>query len=209
MNSTISGNTTAFNNTGSISNTGSNYSNCGGGIFNNKGTLNVTNTTISGNSSGSGGGIRNRRGTLNIANTIIANSTSGGDYVGGNTATVNVTSPSTAANNLVSQGSFSWATTKTSAEINLGPLANNGGPTQTLALLNGSDAIGAGDASISNAAPINGLDQRGYARSTTAPSIGAFEVPTVTPSAANLSLGATTLIINGAGFDTTAGNNTV
>jgi hypothetical protein len=42
-------------------------------------------------------------------------------------------------------------------------------------LLAGSVAINAGDASISNAAPVNGLDQRGVARSTSAPSIGAFE----------------------------------
>jgi len=92
---------------------------------------------------------------------------------------VNVTSPSTAANNLVSQGSFLWATTKTSSEINLGPLANNGGPTQTLALLNGSVAIATGNATISNAVPLSGLDQRGYTRSATAPSIGAFEyIPT-------------------------------
>jgi hypothetical protein len=101
---------------------------------------------------------------------------------------VNVTSPSTAANNLVSQGTFSWATTKTSAEINLGPLQNNGGPTQTLALLNGSVAIATGNPTISNAAPVNGLDQRGVTRSSTAPSIGAYEyngtapTPTPTPS---------------------------
>jgi hypothetical protein len=44
-----------------------------------------------------------------------------------------------------------------------------------MALGAGSFAIGAGNASISNASPINGLDQRGYSRSTTASSIGAFE----------------------------------
>jgi hypothetical protein len=146
----------------------------GGGIFN-SGTLTVTNSTLSGNTaSNKGGGIYNFNATLNIANTIIANSTNGGDYAGN--GTVHVTSPSTAANNLVSQGSFSWATTKTSAEINLGTLANNGGPTQTIALLNGSVAIGAANASISNAAPINGCDQRGFSRSSNTPSIGAYEL---------------------------------
>jgi hypothetical protein len=167
-NSTISGNTA---------------NNSGGGINNYEGTLTVTNSTFSGNSSTTGGGIYNYEGTLNIANTSIANSSSGGDYAGSNNATVNLTSPSTAANNLVSQGSFSWATTKTSAEINLGPLQNNGGPTQTLALLNGSVAIATGNATISNAAPINGLDQRGVTRSSTAPSIGAYEAPTPSPTA--------------------------
>jgi hypothetical protein len=144
------------------------------GIFNG-GTVFVFNSTLSGNAAGSaGGGIYADGGnTLNIANTIIANSTSGGDFAG--SGTVNVTSPATAAHNLVSQGTFSWATTKTSLQVNLGPLADNGGPTKTLALLAGSVAINAGDASISNAAPVNGLDQRGVARSTSAPSIGAFE----------------------------------
>ena len=157
----------------------------GGGIFNsgfNSGTLTITNSTLSGNTAtSSGGGIANY-GTLNIANTIIANSPSGEDYVGSKGATVNVTFPSTAANNLVSQGTFAWATTKTSAEINLGALANNGGPTQTLALLTGSVAIATGNASIGNAAPVNGLDQRGYARSSTMPSIGAFENPADRPT---------------------------
>ncbi len=37
----------------------------------------------------------------------------------------------------------------TSAELNLGPLANNGGPTETMALLTGSVAIDAGSNSIS------------------------------------------------------------
>ena len=155
-NSTISGNST----------TGT-----GGGIYN-SGTLTVSNSTLSGNTAASnGGGIYNSA-TLNIANTIIANSTKGGDYTGG--GTVNVTSPSTAANNLVSQGTFSWATTKTSAEINLGPLANNGGPTFTMALGAGSVAIAAGDVTISNAAPVNGLDQRGFTRITS--DIGAYAV---------------------------------
>jgi hypothetical protein len=35
-----------------------------------------------------------------------------------------------------------------------------------MALLTGSPAIGAGDATISNAAPVNGLDQRGINRTT-------------------------------------------
>jgi len=187
-NSTISGNSAGF---------------AGGGIYNNSGILTLSNSTLTGNSVYKGGALYNRGGsiatitnstfsgntatrpgggggiyndaTLNIANTIIANSTKGGDYNGGVGGTVNLISSSTAANNLVSSGSFSWATTKTSAEINLGPLSNNGGPTKTIALGTGSVAIGAGDATISNAAPVNGLDQRGVTRSTTAPSIGAFE----------------------------------
>ena len=152
------------------------------GIFNG-GTVFVYNSTFSGNAANAGGGGIYADGgtTLNISNTIIANSASGGDFAG--SGTVNVTSPSTAANNLVSQGTFSWATTKTSSEINLGTLANNGGPTPTQALLANSVAINAGNAAISNGAPVSGLDQRGYTRSSSRPSIGAYEFTFPSPSA--------------------------
>jgi len=148
----------------------------GGGIYNRLSTLTISNSTLSGNSAtnDSGGGIFNN-GTLNIANTIIANSPSGGDFAG--TAAVLI-SGATAANNLITigaTGSSSWATTVTTGDLNLGTLQNNGGPTFTMALGAGSSAIGTGSATISNAAPINGLDQRGVARSATAPNIGAFE----------------------------------
>ena len=200
-NSTISNNTAANagggfvnNNNGTLSifnstisgNTANNGS--GGGIFNDT-ILNISNTTISNNAAVSGGGILGNGGTINIANTIIANSTTGGDYAGG--ATVNVTSPSTKANNLVSSGSLSWATTKTSLEINLGTLQNNGGPTSTMALGAGSVAIGAGNPTNSNASPINGLDQRGAARSATMPSIGALEFINTGPTLAAISVGGT------------------
>lgn len=57
-------------------------------------------------------------------------------------------------------------------------LADNGGPTQTIALLFFSPAINAGDEIICAAAPVNNLDQRGYRRPGTGAancSIGAFE----------------------------------
>jgi hypothetical protein len=137
----------------------------GGGIANNGGTVTVTNSTVSGNSANQGGGIANT-GTLNIANTIIANSTSGGDYLSsGGTIGTNT-------NNLVEDGSLP-GTGEITGDPLLGPLQNNGGPTFTQALLSGSPAIGAGSATISNATPINGLDQRGVTRSSTTPSIGA------------------------------------
>jgi hypothetical protein len=54
----------------------------------------------------------------------------------------------------------------------LGPLQNNGGPTQTEALLPGSPAIGAGDP---NAVSLR-TDQRGFPRTTKGKiDIGAFE----------------------------------
>jgi hypothetical protein len=188
-NSTLNSNT-ATNDGGGINNNGGtltltnstisgNTANAGGGIQN-FATLTVTNSTISGNIAILGGGIRNSS-TLNIANTIIANSTSGGDY-SSLVGTVNLISGATAANNLVSQGTFSWATTV--SVLNLGPLTNNGGPTSTMALTNSSPASvkTGGNLSISNASPVNGLDQRGFVRSSTAPSIGAYEFNGVAPS---------------------------
>ncbi len=196
-NSTLSGNSASngggFDNSGTLTVNNSTLANNsaissqsstrGGAICNNSGaTLTVSHSTLSGNSATNGSGIYNR-GTLNIANTIIANnigydySTSSGSTVG----TVNLipsgnpSNPTSAANNLVTFPNFSWATTVASEQLNLGPLQNNGGPTFTMALLSGSPAINAGNAAISNASPISGLDQRGYARSSTAPSIGAFE----------------------------------
>ena len=182
-NSTISGNS-AFtggggiyiNGSASISNStiSGNSAFSGGGLYAVNGTITLINNTISGNSASNlGGGIHNQFATINIANTIIANN-GNTDYFGSGNDTVNLISPSTDANNIVSKGSFSWATTKTSSQINLGPLQNNGGPTLTMALQSGSAAIGTGDASISDATPINGLDQRGAKRNTS--DIGAYSI---------------------------------
>ena len=149
----------------------------GGALFNN-GVLTITNTTISGNTApvSQAGGLHSN-GTIYIANTIIANNT----YVDTSfPSTTNLISPATASSNLVTQSGLAWATTVTSAPLNLGSLQNNGGTTSTLALGISSVAIGAANATISNAAPINGLDQRGISRSPTAPSIGAYEVVATT-----------------------------
>jgi hypothetical protein len=73
----------------------------------------------------------------------------------------------------------------------LGPLANNGGPTLTHLPLPGSPAIDTGDDGVCNAAPVNGVDQRGWLRPAGfACDIGAVEAgglppatPTPTPTA--------------------------
>lgn len=58
----------------------------------------------------------------------------------------------------------------------LAPLADNGGNTQTHALLDGSPAIDAGDGVACANAPVNGVDQRGFARSAGLNcDIGAYE----------------------------------
>jgi hypothetical protein len=183
-NSTISGNSaTAASN--------------GGGGIRNQGTLNLLNSTISSNAApGYGAGISNGSGILNIANTIIANSTGGSSSDFSGPGTVNLIAGATAANNLITFESVLWATKVTSAQLNLGPLQNNLGPTFTMALGVGSVAIGTGSPTISNAPPINGLDQRGFIRSSTAPSIGAFETPPI-GAALNPIFGPTTSTANG------------
>ncbi|MBK9923775.1 MAG: sortase [Anaerolineales bacterium] len=173
-NSTISGNSAIFGggivNAGTLTVTNStissnSVSNSGGGIDNNSGTTTVTNSTISGNSANIGGGINNF-GMLNFANTIIANSTSGGDCANANTI-------GTDTNNLVEDNSCSPLL---SGDPNLGPLANNGGPTQTHALLASSPAIDAGNNTTCTNAPVNDKDQRGVSRPQgTGCDVGAFE----------------------------------
>jgi fibronectin-binding autotransporter adhesin len=81
------------------------------------------------------------------------------------------------ASSLADDGTCS-ATQVTSALVDLQPLNNNGGPTATMALGAGSVAIDAGDSSVSSAAPVSNLDQRGFARinpNDMGCDIGAFE----------------------------------
>lgn len=152
----------------------------GGGI-DNSGTLTVTNSTISDNVAdeefsfgGHGQGINNS-GTLTVATSIFANGGFGnGDF--GNLGSVG-TNPGTT---IVSQGHNLFSdkpavpldpTDLVNTDPLLGPLADNGGPTQTQALLPGSPAIDAG-------VPIAGVtaDQRGVPRPHgAAPDIGDFE----------------------------------
>jgi len=140
----------------------------GGGIFN-SGTLTVTNSTIAGNSAsgGTGGGIMNAgSSTLTVIDgTISANSAAagGGIYgvgttvklansiVSGNTADADIDGAFT--NNLGNQVGI--------AGINLTPLANYGGPTQTMPALPASPAICGGTLTNWNAASLT-TDQRGF-----------------------------------------------
>ena len=142
----------------------------GGGIQNfNGGTLTVTNSTLSGNSVtdvdyGRGGGISNSGGSATLQNTIVANSPSGGDCYG---------TVTDGGHNLDSDGNCGFGTANNSlsgVDPLLGPLADNGGPTKTHALLAGSPAIDKGNSFGATA------DQRGVARPQGAASdIGAFE----------------------------------
>ena len=179
-NSTVSGNSTTGSHPhgGGISNVGTliinnctlsgnsagpgiccNYSS-GGGIYNG-GTLTINNSTLSGNSATGGvggGGIFNIRGTTTLQDSIVAGS-SGGNCDG--TMTSN-------GYNLSSDGTCNFSNT---GDLNntdpvLGPLQNNGGPTQTQALLSGSPAIDAGNPSgcTDGQGHLLTTDQRGQPR---------------------------------------------
>jgi hypothetical protein len=119
---------------------GNSADNDGGGIYNNTGTVTINNSTLSGNSAQGGGGIYNypNAGTAMLRNSIVANSSSGGNCSG--TMTSN-------GYNLSSDNTCNFNNTGDLNDTNpvLGPLQNNGGPTQTMALLPGSPAIDAGN----------------------------------------------------------------
>ncbi len=141
------GNLTVVNSTISYNSTAG-ISADGGGIFSSNGTATITNSTLSHNSADAlGGGLFNG-GTTNLTNTIIANSI-GLDCV------LNNNRIGTKANNLIEDGSCNPFL---SGDPGLQPLQNNGGSTETQALLSNSIAIDAGD----NANAVGLLfDQRG------------------------------------------------
>jgi CSLREA domain-containing protein len=193
-NVTISGNTSGF----------------GGGIANSSQTsgstvnLAISNSTISGNNAagtnGIGGGIANNEfgstNTLTLHNTIVA-----GNFRNSGASSSDISSsvdPASSFNLIgdgtgmtgVSNGSNGNIVGTSGVPILplLGPLANNGGPTQTHALLAGSPALDAGNNSRVTNPPFSGppfTDQRGagFARIVDGPDadttdtvdIGAFE----------------------------------
>ncbi len=165
-------NSTFFNNTaGSI----------GGGVYT-FGNATFTNTTFSTNSAvaGGGGAIFNGVNTT-LQNTLLTNSPTGG-----NCANAPVLANSFNISDDISCGG---ATVRTAAQINLAAApANNGGPTQTMALTLPSAAADTGDNSV---CPLT--DQRGAfrpANSTAAPTarcdVGAYEISTTMPFTANV-----------------------
>jgi hypothetical protein len=185
INSTVSGNTN------------------GAGIGNMEGTLTLINSTISGNTphpTEGGGGITNSRfGTVTLVNSTVTGNTNisgaGGVINAGSNEVMRLKNTIVANNgpadcfgvittlghNIVSDASCGLTG---SGDLNttdplLGPLAGNGGPTETHALLPGSPAIDAvplADCTDANGNPV-ATDQRGVTRPQgTACDIGAYEV---------------------------------
>lgn len=170
----------------------------GGGISNVGGTLTLINATVSGNSAVFGGGIKNQNGVVTVTNsTITGNAGNSGinhfaftgaafftlrNTIVSNNAGVNCEgNPVTSAGHNVDSGTtcgFAGSGDLNATNPLLGTLADNGGPTQTHALLPGSPAIDAGD---NTGCPL--LDQRGFVRpvdgdgnSTATCDIGAYEL---------------------------------
>jgi CSLREA domain-containing protein len=173
----------------------------GGGVFNDGGTLTVVNSTISSNSAAAGGGglsnvggnsnvqvinttifensaagamaaggIDNMGGTLTIRNSIIAHQEAEGTDCRG---TIDADNP-----NLDSDGTCGASIT---ADPQLEPLQDNGGPTATHAPQSGSPVVDAGDDMVCNMPPVNGIDQRGVPRpSGMSCDLGAVEMEAVT-----------------------------
>ena len=160
-NSTITGNTA-----------GGHYSVAqGGGIYNYGGTVTIDSSTVSGNTSvyhGIGNNIYNYNGgTVTLQNSIVAYNPYGGNCYGTMTSK---------GYNLSSDGTcnFNRPGDLDNHDPMLGPLQNNGGPTQTMALLPGSPAIDGGNP----AGCTDGLghllktDQRGMPRPDTEDKVG-------------------------------------
>ena len=150
----------------------------GGGLFNTArgpdSTTGVTllSVTVAFNVAAAGGGIVADAGHFTVRSSIVADNValfgSGpdalGNFISGGHNLIGNTFASTGFD-----GGDLTGTSGNPLDPLFGDFGNFGGPTNTLSLLSGSPAIGHGDL----AGPAT--DQRGVARSRTAPSIGAFE----------------------------------
>jgi hypothetical protein len=177
--------------------------NRGGGVDAGDGVTTITNSTIAGNTYGGAG----LGGVFSVKNTIVVNNTGPAgpndlagsfatglpdyDFPGLYDATTGAYNPPVNSYNMVGLDETGVLTSGNHNLVGvpspgLGPLAENGGPTKTMALLPGSLALSAGSAGLAVDASGNPLatDQRGYQRVVNGTvDVGAFEaqqVPTST-----------------------------
>jgi LPXTG-site transpeptidase (sortase) family protein len=146
-----------------------------GGAVTSSSTLTIKNSTFSGNSTSDSIGGIDTGGTLYLENSILANNTANG--VGSDCS--NFGTLATNINNLIENNNSlnPCGVPSLTADPNLGPLQDNGGPTHTMALLPGSPAIDAGNNTVCTTSPVSGLDQRGTTRPQGSTcDIGAYEV---------------------------------
>jgi hypothetical protein len=162
-----------------------------GGAIYNGGTLTIIDSTISGNTAtqaGNGGGVNND-GSVSVAATIVAENTGGN--CGG-------TPPDSAGYNLTSDTTdtacgFDASTDLLNKNPLLGPLAKNGGLTDTMlpaATSPAADVI-PNPTTLRGVSVCPGTDQRGVARpgsGETRCSIGSVEVGSTTPTTTSVTL---------------------
>ncbi|HMZ06987.1 MAG TPA: sortase [Anaerolineales bacterium] len=166
----------------------------GGAIFvRNDGDLTLRNVTIASNTAdsnangvGDGGGlyVQEFNGNMpSVGNSILAGNTDTGgempDCGGDGSDQFN----SAGHNLILSLTGCNLAGTTAGNVIGfdpiLGTLADNGGPTQTRALLTGSPAMNAGDDALCSGSPVSNVDQRGISRpQDVSCDIGAYEMVT-------------------------------
>jgi hypothetical protein len=209
INSTISGNAAGFN---------------GGGVFNYGDRLTITNSTISGNRANQGGGVFNSAYYAFIPGCCPGTVTLNRSLIAGNQAAVGpeIENATTMPLNSVTANDFNLFGANGDAGVSgfapgptdivpgvslaqiLGPLQNNGGPTQTHALVDGSPALDAGDPGgcRDSQGALLSTDQRGFARHVDSNNdgaarcdIGAFEakelfaVAAILPSSRSVQVG--------------------
>ena len=185
---------------------GNTSDNLGGGISND-GAATLTNMTISANGANIGGGIynfNNSSAMTYLRNNIVAqNSTppSGGQPdIYHDTNDTFISNDNNLIGNTATNQPIVWQPSDIlNQDPLLAPLGDNGGPTQTRALLSGSPAVNAGNNCVKDlSCPANNpsvavtSDQRGAVRDAQV-DIGAFEFG-VAPTAASVSIGGRVLI---------------
>jgi CSLREA domain-containing protein len=198
-NSTLNNNNSAFGNAGGILSAGGgtvdiinstlsgNSAAVGGGGILSVNPLTITNSTITSNhvDFGTGGGIRQVSGfVLTLHNTIVAGNVKGAGP-GATASDIDGPVDASSSYNLIGTGGSGGLTDGTLnnqvgvSSPGLGPLQDNGGPTQTIELCLGSVAIDAGDIAVIGP-PLNlTTDQRGRGfrrRVGRQVDVGAFEV---------------------------------
>ena len=144
----------------------------GGGMYNGNSIPTVTNCTFTENRASWGGNMYNFNSSPTILNSIFWASSSE-EVENAGTSAPSLTS-------CVVQGGYPGGTDILEGDPKLGPLADNGGPTQTHALTGGSSALDAGrpvGTVVSGAVTVPAADQRGISRPRgTGVDIGACEM---------------------------------
>ena len=194
-NSIISGNgNDGIDGTDNLTMTNSTLSGNGGDAIDGGITVTMTNSTLSGNGiDGINGGTTVTLNFITIANNKGVGINGSAGTIGNSVVAFNGTNGvlrtlTSRGHNISSDGSLASSFTQpgdlNNTDPKIGPLADNGGPTFTHALLAGSPALDAADGSGAPA-----IDQRGVARPQGAGfDIGAFELQVATAPTADLAV---------------------